>query len=649
MYISNDESDGGGITLPPTTRLGTNANLFSNALPSTGVVSGQTAYTNISGNGFQSTFPSSREASLQPSHSSRAGGELSYQSNSAPGGGSSHAPEALIAHYRYNELPIDGMISTPSSHLSTTSINPQGNPQFPSIQNWPPPIPSAAPQPMNCNGTLQSNHALFSSDYLSNTGSAVNSLQPCSNPQDMLHSRPQAVETSLLYGYNHLDNIGVFRGRGGDDDMSDADIVDNQAESGPGELPRGVFSPSRSGVIAVDRPIPADRPESKRVLKAKRKLARTQRRAELSRELQQAAKAEREDETDPAVKAITTALQNTILSSADKPKNRKKNKKACKACKIRHYHDQALCDPAQLMQLLEKAEQDAKKELRYAEDPESYETQETLRLTRMQKRVMHRRQKKDAGLNSKNDPSRSQLSPRVLSVESLQKIGECYVHIALLRGRTLAETQEQRMKTAKDIDKLFEAIANARNNKNETSNRMQKQCTKQKASSGRYSTGKFQEYTGDHLTTARGHTDTIAFPPHQAVPSNLDDINAIRARIRGSPGYQSFGLLYTQYVNDADTLPHTSASGSSSVAGLHTSRLLAVQTPENNRTSQNNVTLAALENRRASSTTTLDGPQMGRRQGQDNGIRQTQAPQEEFNFGDSNQELPWRFQDLRLD
>lgn len=404
------------MRLSPAMRPGSSANLTPNTLPSAGVDSGQPAVTNGSG------------AVLQPHYSPSSGGGFSYQPASTLGGRSAYAPEASIAYDRYTNFPIGGRVSAQPSHLPATNINPQDSAQYPPVQNWPAPSTSTAPHPVDSNRTLQSNHASLGGGYLVNTGFAINPLQTHLDPQGMLHTRPQQARTSPLYG--------------GDADMSDAGTVNSQADFGSGPLRRAISSQPTVGAMAIDCPIPADRPESKRVLKARRKLMQTGK-AKLSKELQQVANAEREEVIGLRVEIMTP--QNRILAAVDNPEIRKKKSKSCKACKISHHEGQTLCDPARLMQLLGRAGSKAEKELLYATDRKTYETREEVRHMRVQKRAAERREKEDAGLKSKKIPPRNSLGRSAWSAKRFQEIAQYYAHIVVLRRQMLDETQEQRI------------------------------------------------------------------------------------------------------------------------------------------------------------------------------------------------------------
>ena len=374
------------VRMSPAMRPGSSANLTPSTLPSAEVGSGQRAVTNGSG------------AVLQPHYSPSGGGGFSYQPASTLGGGSACAPEASIAYNRYTDFLISGTVSAQPSHLPATNINPQD-----SAQNWPAPSTSTAPHPVNSNRALRSNHASLGGGYLVNTGFAINPLQTHLDPQGMLHARSQQAGTSPLYG--------------GDADMLDADIADSQADFGSGPPRRAISGQPTIGAMIIDRPIPADRPESKRVLKARRKLMQTGK-GKLSKELQRAAKAEREEVI--GLKVEIMALQNRILAAVDNPEIRKKESKCCKACKIGHHEGQTLCDPARLMELLRRAESKAEKELLYATDRKTYETREEMRYMRVQKRAADRREKEDAGLKSRKIPPRKPLGRSTWSAKCFQ-------------------------------------------------------------------------------------------------------------------------------------------------------------------------------------------------------------------------------------
>ena len=187
----------------------------------------------------------------------------------------------------------------------------------------------------------------------------------------------------------------------------------SKADFGSGPLRRAISSQPTIGAMAIDRPIPAGRPESKRDLKARRKLMQTGK-IKPSKELQRAAKAEREEVIDLKVEIMT--LQNTVLATGDNPEIRKKKCKGCKACKISHHEGQTLCDLARLMQLPGRVEPKAEKELLYTTDRKIYETREEMRHMRVQKRAAQRREE-DAGLKSKKIPPRKLLDavPGLLS------------------------------------------------------------------------------------------------------------------------------------------------------------------------------------------------------------------------------------------
>jgi len=459
MYMSDDESDGGRVRLSPAMRP-SSTNLTPNTLPSVGVDSGQPAVTN-----------GSRDV-LQPHYFPSGSGGLSYQPASTLGGGSACAPEASIAYDRYTDFPIGGTVSAQPSHLPATNINPQDSAQYPQVQNWPAPDTSTAPHPVNSNRTLQSNPASLCGGYLVNTSFAINPLQTHLDPQGMLHTRPQQAGTSPLHG--------------GDADMSDADTVDSQADFGPGPLRRAISGQPTIGTMAIDRLIPADRPESKRVLKARRKLMQTGK-GKLSKELQRAAKAEREEVIDLKVEIMT--LQNTILAAVDNLENRKKKSKGCKACKIGHHEGQTLCDPARLMQLLGRAESKAEKELLYATDRKTHETRE-MRHMRVQKRAAERREKEDAGLKSKKILPRKPLGRSACSAKRFQEIAQHFAHIVVLRRQMLVETQEQRIETSKQIEELYRAATNARY-KDKEIDRMRGHHSEQDVSPGLHNLGDY--------------------------------------------------------------------------------------------------------------------------------------------------------------
>jgi hypothetical protein len=605
MYMSDDESDGGRVRLSPVMRPSSSANLAPNILPSAGVDSGQPAVTNGSG------------AVLQHHYSPSGGGGFSYQPTSTLGGGSACAPEASIAYDRYTEFPIGGTVSAQPSHLPATNINPQDGAQYPPVQNWPALNTSAALHPVNSNRALQLNHASLGG-YLINTSFAINHLQTPLNPQGMLHTRPQQAGKSPLYG--------------GDADMSDADTVDSQADFGSGPLRRAISGQPTIGAMAIDRPIPADRPESKRVLKARRKLMQTEK-AKLSKELQRAVNAEQEEVIDLRVEIVT--LQNRVLAAVDNLEIRKKKCQDCKACKISHHEGQGLCDPARLMQLLRRAELKAEKELLCATDRKTYETREEMRHMRVQKRAAKRREKEDAGLKPKKTPPRSPLGRSAWSAKGLQEIAQYYAHIVVLRRQMLVETQEQRIETSKQIEKLYRAATNAWYNKDKETDGMRGHHSEQDASPGLYNLGDYVK--------------RIAFPSHQAVPNDIQGINAAQPRTTRSFEYPSLSLTHAQQLSGVDTLPHMNASSGPSAADLHPSRRWALQMPDIDSSSQSIVTPTTFGHTKTGANMIPVGTRIRQRQQSlNNEFQRTQPPKEEFNFDDPNKELPWRLQGLRL-
>lgn len=606
MYMSDDESDGGWVRLSPVMRPSSSANLALNTLPSAGVDSGQPAVTNGSG------------AVLQPHYSPSGGGGFSYQPASTLGGGSACAPEASIAYDRYTDFPIGGTVSAQPSHLPATNINLQDGAQYPLVQNWPALNTSAAPHPVNSNRTLQSNHASLGGGYLVNTGFAINPLQTRLDPQGMLHTRPQQAGTSPLYG--------------GDANMSDADIVDSQADFGSEPLRCAISGQPTIGAMTIDRPIPADRPESKRVLRARRKLIQT-RKAKLSKELQRTAKAEQEEVIDLRIEIMT--LQNRVLAAVDNLEIRKKKCQDCKACKISHHEGQTLCDPARLMQLLRRAESKAEKELLCATDRKTYETREETRHMRVQKRAAERREKEDAGLKSKKTPPCNPLGRSAWSAKRFQEIAQYYAHIVVLRRQMLVETQEQRIETSKQIEKLYGAATNARYNKDKEIDRMRGHHSEQDVSPGLYNLGDYVK--------------RITFPSHQAVPNGIQGINAAQPRTTRSFEYPSLSLTHTQQLSGVDTLPYMNASGGPSAADLHPSRRWALQMPDIDSSSKSIVTPTTLGHTKTGANTIPVGTRIRQRQqSPNNEFQRTQPSKEEFNFDDPNKELPWRLQGLRL-
>ena len=413
--------------------------------------------------------------------------------------------------------------------------------------------------------------------------------------------------------------------------MSDADTVDSQADFGFGPLRRAISGQPTIGAMTIDRPIPADRPESKRVLKARRKLMQTGK-AKLIKELQRAANAEREEVIDLRVEIMT--LQNRILAAVDNPEIKKKKSKGCKACKIGHHEGQSLCDPARLMQLLGRAESKAEKELLCVTDQKTYETWEEMRHMRVQKRAAERRDKEDAGLKSKMTPPRNPLGRSAWSARRFQEIAQYYAHIVVLRRQMLDETQEQRIETSKQIEKLYRAATNARYNKDEEIDRMRGHHSEQDVSPRLYNLGDYVK--------------RITFPSHQAVPNDIQGINAAQPRTTGSFVYPSPSLTHSQQLNGVDTLPHMNASGGPSAADLHPSRRWALQMPDIDTSPQNIVTPTTLGHTKTGANMIPVARIRQRQQSPNNEFEQTQPPKEEFNFDDPSKELPWRLQDLRL-
>lgn len=590
MYMSDDESDGGWVRLSPAMRPSSSANLVPNILPSAGVDSGQPAVTN------------GRGAVLQPHYSPSGSGWFSYQPASILGGGSACAPEASIAYDRYTDFPIGGIVSAQPSHLPAANINPQGSAQYPPVQNWPALNTSAAPHPVNSNRIIQSNHASLGGGYLVNTSFAINPLQTRLDPQGMLHTQPQQAGTSPLYG--------------GDADMSDADTVDSQADFGSGPLRRAISGQPTIGAMTIDRPIPADRPESKRVLKARRKLMQTGK-AGLSKELQRAANAEQGEVIDLRVEI------------------RKKKCQDCKACKISHRESHSLCDPARLMQLLRKVGSKAEKELLCATDWKTYETRKEMRHMRVQKRAAERREKEDAGLKSKKTPPRNPLGRSAWPAKRSQEIAQYYAHIVILRRQMLVETQEQRIETSERIEKLYRAVTNARYNKDKEIDRMREHHSEQDVSSGLYNLGDCVK--------------RITFPSHQAIPNDIQGINAAQPRTTRSFEYPPLSLTHAQQLSGVNTLPHMNESGGPSAADLHPSRRWALQMPDIDSSSQSIVTLTTLGHTKTGANMIPVGTRIRQRQqSPNNEFQRTQPPKEEFNFDDPNKELPWRLQGLRL-
>ena len=587
MYMSDDESDGGWVRLSPAMRPSSSANLVPNILPSAGVDSGQPVVTN------------GRGAVLQPHYSPSGSGWFSYQPASILGGGSACTPEA--SYDRYTDFPIGGIVSAQPSHLPAANINPQGSAQYPPVQNWPALNTSAAPHPVDSNRIIQSNHASLGGGYLVNTSFAINPLQTRLDPQGMLHTQPQQAGTSPLYG--------------GDADMSDADTVDSQADFGSGPLRRAISGQPTIGAMTIDRPIPADRPESKRVLKARRKLMQTGK-AKLSKELQWAANAEQGEVIDLRVEI------------------RKKKCQDCKACKISHRESHSLCDPARLMQLLRKVGSKAEKELLCATDWKTYETREEMRHMRVQKRAAERREE-DAGLKSKKTPPRNPLGRSAWPAKRSQEIAQYYAHIVILRRQMLVETQEQRIETSERIEKLYRAVTNARYNKDKETDRMREHHSEQDVSSGLYNLGDCVK--------------RITFPSHQAIPNDIQGINAAQPRTTRSFEYPPLSLTHAQQLSGVNTLPHMNESGGPSAADLHPSRRWALQMPDIDSSSQSIVTLTTLGHTKTGANMIPVGTRIRQRQqSPNNEFQRTQPPKEEFNFDDPNKELPWRLQGLRL-
>ena len=261
--------------------------------------------------------------------------------------------------------------------------------------------------------------------------------------------------------------------------MSDADTVDSQADLGSGPLRRAISSQPTIGAMAIDRPIPAGRPESKRDLKARRKLMQTGK-IKPSKRLQRAAKAEREEVIDLKVEIMT--LQNTVLATGDNPEIRKKKCKGCKACKISHHEGQTLCDLARLMQLPGRVEPKAEKELLYTTDRKIYETREEMRHMRVQKRAAQRREE-DAGLKSKKIPPRKLLDV-VPGLLSTSKKSRSIMPILLNYEQMLVETQQQRIEASKQIEKLYRAATNARYVKNKEIDRMREHHSEEDVAQG---------------------------------------------------------------------------------------------------------------------------------------------------------------------
>ena len=466
------------------------------------------------------------------------------QPASTLGGESACAPEASIAYDRYTDFPTGGTVSAQPSHIPATNINPQDSAQYPPVQNWPAPRTSTATHPVNSNRTLQSNHASLGGGYFVNTGFAINPLQTHLDPQGLLYTRPQQAGTSLLYR--------------GDADMSDADTVDSQADFGSGPLKRAISGQPTTRAMAIDRPIPADRPELKRDLKARRKLMQTGK-AKPSKKLQRAAKAEREEVMDLKVEIMT--LQNTVLATGDNPEISKKKSKGRKACKISHPEGQTLCDPARLMQLLGRAESKAEKELLYTADRKIYETREEMKHMRVQKGAAQR-EKEDAGLKSKKIPPRKLLDT-VPGLLSTSKKSHSIMPILLNYEQMLVETQQQRIETCKKIEKLYRAATSARYIKNKEIDRIREHHSEEDVSSGLYNLGNYVK--------------RITFPSRQAVPNDIQGINAAQPQTTRSFEHPHPSPTHAQQLNGVDTLSHVNSSGGPSAADLHPSRRWALQ------------------------------------------------------------------------
>src|SRR6266700_2053518 len=91
---------------------------------------------------------------------------------------------------------------------------------------------------------------------------------------------------------------------------------------------------------------------------------------------------------------------------------------------------------------------------------------------RLGRRSAERREREDAGLKSKKIPPRRPLGRSAWSAKRFQEIAQYYAHIVVLRRQMLVETQEQRIETSKQIEKLYGAATNARYNKDKEIDRM---------------------------------------------------------------------------------------------------------------------------------------------------------------------------------
>ena len=252
---------------------------------------------------------------------------------------------------------------------------------------------------------------------------------------------------------------------------------------------------------------------------------------------------------------------------------------------------------------------------------------------RIQKRAAERREKEDAGLKSKKTPPRNPLGRSAWSARRFQEIAQYYAHIVVLRKQMLVETQEQRIETSKQIEKLYRAATNARYNKDKEIDRMRGHHSEQDVSPGLYNLGDYVK--------------RITFPSHQAVPNDIQGIGAAQPRTIASFEYPSPSLTHAQQLSGVDTLPHMNASGGPS-ADLHPSRRWALQMPDIDTSSQNIVTPTTLGHTKTGANMILVARIRQRQQSPNNEFEQTQPPKEEFNFDDPNKELPWRLQDLRL-